>query len=472
MEATMTTPPEQPTTTTDDQLEPALLGPEGFSWGPVPDLSDPTRRGERLLLPITPPDLGPLKNFTGTFRGHGFNQIFRPQNPASPADLPTPVPDSDNVLELNLTEEFLSFSKTPIATDTQGIPNRGEVQGDIFLNGVGYLQVVNDITNGQANKVGIHFELGEWVIIPSTSDPFEPGTSAVAPQQTLVRMGSIPHGTTINAQGTFSSVDGPPTVLKDPNNPNAGTKPGIPTVDITPFVTGSQPPQLVLPPNGFPSQTAANPNTPRIPQDLTNFKGPNGITAQDLLDNPNTLLNEVVVNQSGPNLPKILSTTTISITTNPATLGLFGGGADNIAFLLGDPSALTLAHEQQQGVISAPPPGPGPNAQALSMQATFWIETVESNLVVKAPLSAGETKTIPGEPPLPGLPPPRFQVTPPFDITQDTTITVQSTQIQYSQVVFLVFGGRFGPSLVWPHVSVNTLVPFKPPVVVPPTAFQ
>jgi hypothetical protein len=468
----MTTPPEQPTPTTDDQLETALVGPEGFSWGQV--ISNP--REERALLTITPPDLGPLVNFTGTFRGHGFNQIFRPQNPATPTDLPTAVPASDNVLELNLTEEFLSFTKKPISTTTDGIPNRGEVQGDIFLNGVGYLQVVSDITppNPSDPPVGIHFELGIWAIVPPTTDPFEPGRTDVdtdqpglpgSPRQTLNRMGSIPHGTTINAQGTFSTVSGPPTI----SIPNGGTAPGIPPVDITPFVTGSPTPpdpQNLVP---FPSQTATNSNTARIPQDLTGFIGPNGITAQQLLDNPNTLLNEVVLMQSGSNRPKIVSTTTISITTNPRPPGLlFGGGADNIAFLLGDPSALTIAHEQQQGVTSAPPPGPGPNAQALSMDATFWIETVESDIVVP-PTSAGETKTIPGEPPLPGVPAPVFQVTPPIDITQDTTITVQSTQIQYSQVVFLVFG-RFKP-LTWPHVSVNTLVPFDP-IVVDPSVFQ
>ena len=101
------------------------------------------------------------------------------------------------------------------------------------------------------------------------------------------------------------------------------------------------------------------------------------------------------------------------------------------------------------------------------MQATFWIETVESEIVVPQS-TQGETLTLEAEPALPGLPTPRFRVTPPIDITQPRTITVTSTQIQYSQVVFLVFG-RVG-SLVWPHVSVNTLVPLEP-IVVPPTVF-
>jgi hypothetical protein len=388
----MTTPPEQPTTTTDDQMVADVLRPKDFSWGAVATL--PGEPGERVLAAFTGPPLGPLENFTSpvgrTFHGNGFNTIFRPQSPATPTQLPTPVPDSDNVLELNLTEETLSFSP-PIVTDTVGIPNRGEVQGDIFLNAVPYLQVINDLTFGQANKVGIHFEPGVWVIVPDTTDPDEPGTSAGKRQQTLVRMGSIPHGTTINAQGTFSSASGPPSI-PPVNAANIPASSGPPS-GITPFKTGSQPPQLVR----FPSQTDENSGTARIPQDLTSFIAAGTIT-QALLDDPNKLLRDVVAKQSGPNTSQTISSTiTISIATNPAT-PLFGGGADNIAFLLGDPSALTLAHEQQQGLISAPPPGPGPNAQALSMQATFWIETVNSKIVVPAGSTGGQTLTLQPEP--------------------------------------------------------------------------
>jgi hypothetical protein len=57
------------------------------------------------------PDLGPLAAFKGTLTGRGFNTIFRPQNSATPTLLSTPRPDSDNILELNLTIESLSFSR-------------------------------------------------------------------------------------------------------------------------------------------------------------------------------------------------------------------------------------------------------------------------------------------------------------------------------------------------------------------------
>jgi hypothetical protein len=56
--------------------------------------------------------------------------------------------------------------------------------------------------------------------------------------------------------------------------------------------------------------------------------------------------------------------------------------------------------------------------------------------------------------PNPGALVPVFEVNPPHEITAPTTIVVSSTQIQYSQTVFLNFAG-----LTWPHVSVATLVP-------------
>ena len=49
---------------------------------------------------------------------------------------------------------------------------------------------------------------------------------------------------------------------------------------------------------------------------------------------------------------------------------------------------------------------------------------------------------------------PTFEINPPHEITAPKTIVVHSTQIQYSQMVFLNFAG-----LTWPHVSVATLVP-------------
>jgi len=255
------------------------------------------------------------------------------------------------------------------------------------------------------------------VIIPPTTDPAE--------GPTLVRMASIPHGTTVVAQGKFSTAQGKPT---------------IPAVDITPFTTA--PPNTKIP---FPSQTATTNNTARIPQDLTRFIAAGTIT-QAMLTDPNTLLRNHIASQN------IISTTTIFVSTSPAA-PLFGGGTDNIAFLLGDPAALTN------------PAGAGPNAQALQMTATFWIETVEHVIVVPVHRHGHPALTIQAETGEAGQPIPKFLVHPPIEITAARRITVKSTQIQYSQQVFLNFN-----TLTWPHVSVATLVPSEP-IPVPHSAF-
>jgi hypothetical protein len=374
----------------ETKLEPAVLLPSHFRFG---EASPHT--SFRAASSSVPP-LGPLAAFTGTFVGNGFNTIFRPQSTQTPTPLPTPVP-GDNVLELNLTSETLSFSQS-----LGSVPNRGEVQGDIFLNGVPYLQTINDVTV-PSQPIGIHFEPGLWMMVPATTDPAE--------GMTLVRMASIPHGTTIEAQGTASTINGAPT---------------IPPVDITPFVT-AQPANKIK----FPSQTAANEKTARIPQDLSPFIAAGTIT-QAILDDPATLLRNHIASQ------KITSTTAISISTSPDA-PLFGGGTDNIAFLLGNTGATA------------------PNANAVNMTAIFWIETVEHEIEVPI-FKPGQTPvTIPAETGEAGQPVPKFVLNLPIEISAPRRIKVTSTQIQYSQQVFLNFN-----QLTWPHVSVATLVPSEP----------
>ena len=161
--------------------------------------------------PPPPPPLGPLTAFVGDWVGNGFNTIFRPDSTATPTKLPNPIPPPppprDNVLELNLTSERLTFSKS-----LGSVPNRGTAtQADAFLNGVPYLQVINDITT-PGESVGIHVEPGIWIHVPATTIP--------ALGESITRMASIPHGTTIEAQGTFLTIAGPPPIAP---------------VDITPF---------------------------------------------------------------------------------------------------------------------------------------------------------------------------------------------------------------------------------------------
>ncbi len=377
--------------------EPVIKADPSFVFGAVP-------AAPAILAPPPPPttpNLGPLAPMVGSWTGSGFNTIFRPQSTQTPTPLPIPA-GGDNVLELNLTSESTTF------TAINGlIPNRGMVQGDIQLSGMIYLQQISDVTTLPAT--GIHIEPGIWVVIPQTTDPSEP--------QTVARMASIPHGTTVNAQGTTKVIAGPPT---------------IPVQGITPnFIGGAQ--------NRFPSQTATAKGTARIPQDLTAFIAEGKIT-QAILDDPNTVLRNAIAGQT------IVSTTEVSISTIAAKPIVSGGGVDNIAFLL----------NTGPDTINSPT---GPNAQTFQMTATFWIETVERKILIPV--------FKPGDPPVKvpaGSHPlaPTISVNPGREVLAPKEITIRFTQIQYSQLVILNFNG-----LSWPHVSVATLVP-STTIAVPP----
>jgi hypothetical protein len=104
-----------------------------------------------------------------------------------------------------------------------------------------------------------------------------------------------------------------------------------------------------------------------------------------MLNNPNSFLD--------PPDEKVVATTTLQVSTLPTPV--LGGGTANTAFLQGAPP-------------SAGPPPAGPNADAVQVVASFWLQTTEDSR----------------EPNL----------------------------LQYSQTVLL----NFGP-LSWPHVTVATL---------------
>ncbi|KAF9770700.1 hypothetical protein IL306_011700 [Fusarium sp. DS 682] len=361
------------------------------------------------------PPLGILASFTGSFSGPGINTIFRPNsvapttttftNPVIPAP---PSPPNVSVLELNLTQEDMVFSQ-PLGK----VPNRGlEKQNDVIINGVMYLQTVNDVTNtatgkGDGAKTGIHTENGFWLNVP-------PARNNPVVGNTLVRLGSIPHGTTINAQGD------PPVVTN--KAPDIGPR------SITPFTIGNpQDPQVKA------SQTASATDTARLPQDLSKFIKAGTIT-QAILNNPAQILLDI---NSQLN---IIETNTFNVSTQPAPTP--GGGTANIAFLVGA-TAQT------------------PNANAVKMDATFWVETVQSEITVKDYYTPGKPVLLqPSYKPIDGKTPPPlpvFSVTPPESATGSKTITVQYTQIQYTQIVYLNFNG-----LIWPHLSQATLVPSQP----------
>ena len=369
--------------------------PPDFKFGAVP----PNRVAH---LPANPPSipapLGPLAAFAGEWIGKGFNTIFRPDSETTPTPMPGPVVTGDppnNVLELNITSESLSFSP-PLGI----VPNRGaNTQTDISLNGVPYLQTVSDVTD-PASPIGIHVEPGLWMFVPPTTIPPE--------GPTVVRMGSIPHGTTIQAQGTSTVTSGPPV---------------IPPLDITPFFIGSMEKQR------FQNQDASNQMTRRIPQNLS--LSPFNAITQAMISDPNSVLRDAIAHQT------IRSTTTISVSTTPTT-PTFGGGTDNIAFLDGDST------------------GANANAKAIQLTATFWIEEVE-HVIVVPPIGPGTTLLLKPESTRSGQHTPAFSVIVPMEVTSPRLLAAVSIQIQYSQTVFLNFRG-----ITWPHVSVATLVPATP----------
>lgn len=230
----------------------------------------------------TPDPLGPLAHLVGTWKGRGFNQIWRPFHGVQ-----------DHFLELNETIETLEFSLIP-----GDIPNRGLLQDDINLHGVRYLQQIKDAhALGPNGKLaGIHVEPGIWLNIPATTDPADPTT--------VSRMASIPHGTSFVAQGSAFPV--------------INHAPPIAAVSITPFTIA--PPHTLIP---FPETNLATPSAFRTPPaDIP------GVT-QAMVDNPNIVLSNAIAGQD------ITSTTTMRVSTTVLNPPTSGGGTANIAFLQG-----------------------------------------------------------------------------------------------------------------------------------------
>jgi hypothetical protein len=239
--------------------------------------------------------LGPLDGLAGNWSGQGFNAIWRPHRG-----------NSDHFLELNVTSDQIDLEVI-----NGLIPDRGFVQGQIFMRGLTYLQQISDANvTVDGTPAGLHLEPGIWIHIPSLTDPQEP--AAVA------RLASIPHGTTILIQGTATTAAGGPT---------------IPDVSLTPFTIGNR------------SQTTdfaeqhLNETTPF----RTSGVGLTGIT-QAMLDNPNSVLTG--------NPANVTTTTRLHVSTTPGDIA--GGGASSMAFLAGAKD--------------------GPNADVAHVDATFWLQ--------------------------------------------------------------------------------------------------
>jgi hypothetical protein len=244
-------------------------------------------------------------------------------------------------------DRFLEINVTSEQIEFSPIPGEIPNRGLLQPDIVMFgLNYLDQITDANVNNAGLHFEPGLWVTVPRTTNPNVPPTVA--------RLASIPHGTTVLLQGTAVT---------------AAAGPHIPGTSIKPFTIG-QP----LPEFDFEEQTLTNPTSFR-----TSGAGLTGVT-QAMVNNPNGVLLAAIAGQH------IISTTTLHVTTTNTPVP--GGGTANTAFLKGGPQ--------------------GPNAVAASVDATFWLETLQGQ---SAP-----------------------------------------TQLQYAQKVLLNFNG-----LSWPPVTVATL---------------
>jgi hypothetical protein len=355
--------------------------------------------------------LGLLKDLAGNWHGHGFNLVARPAFEFGPT--------VNLFLELNLTDETLKFD--PISSS---IPNRGSAQDDIELFGLTYLQKISDATTGGA----LHIEPGIWVNQPMTSDPL---LSPPAGGQLVTRMGNIPHGNSLLAQGVATIFEGPPTISPGAN-PISGGNPAFSifpsfnstAIDLAPplkvggplgapvFAAGTSEAQS-KPGGGFTEYTltnAASSTNPRTPLgNVPRILSPS--ITQTLLNDPITLLQQTIDQQIAENYSfsgvalNISTAAAITFFTAPVingsplpgtttvNLAQAGGGAENLSFL-------------------------NTNAQTALVYATFWIERL----------------THPDRP--------------------------HFMQLQYAQFVSLNFpanGIPGKPNFGWPHVSVATL---------------
>lgn len=343
--------------------------------------------------------------------------IFRPRNGFGTNLL------KDNSLELNMTVETLQFMTSTVLNK---IPNKGfDDQPDIDLVGIPYMQTVSETldpprgVNFNVKKVDLHFEQGLLLRTQPTINP----PSKVP---TLARLGSIPHGTTINLQDT------------EPDATPIKGAPKISPIQILPFNVQKKPEDAIV---FIPQTTFVNMNQPsdvgelRKPPDLTGLEK---VVTIESLNNPNKYLID------HNSTKDILDHYTFTLRSKHDTLP--GGGVTNIGFL-------------SAGVKKQFPDGATGNANATDVTCQYWVSTVKHKVVIPK----GDWSTI--DPPIllpmddkKDVPGPQFKVSVKKNITRDSqTIDVTSTQIQYSQNVRLDFG-----KLSWPHISVATLAPALP----------
>jgi hypothetical protein len=402
--------------------------------------------------------LGPLAFLTGSWRGPGFNAIWRPDNGQPPENSAI-----HRFLELNLTNDGFDFHVIPGVVPNRGFAN----QADLQLYGLHYLQRVSDADpappkadpGGYSQTAGqaLHIEPGLFMNVPASDQPATGNT--LVNQPTIVRMGSIPHGATVLMQGPNPGTT--PTPGK-PNIPALTPFTGYPGLSPMPFpgpyVAAPSPPPP--PPDALqPPPVPPGPNPPAVGiQPITTAgaqhvipeinigldtlapgsqsTGPFPATFQGFINDPNSVLRDAIDGQDILGFIEInLTTDTLSLNGQP-TLGagsLFET-VSNIPFLGVANQALCCPIPGQPATVAAQA-APVPNAFVYSASATFWIEWVRNPGGPPIPLHQG-----PGKPAAP------IMALEPF-YEHSTHL-----QLQYSQLVILIFN-----NILWPHVTVATM---------------
>ena len=340
--------------------------------------------------------LGLLQDLAGTWKGRGLNLIARPDFHDK----------TDLYLQLNETRETTKFE--PIGS---AIPNRGFGQDDIELFGLTYLQQIADAAADGA----LHIEPGIWITQPGTTFPPE---NAPPQGQLIARMGTIPHGNSLLAEGIATPFNGPP-VQSIPNGAQYSFS-LFPSFNSTPFavpplpagappvafnaagssekltaatVVGATPfPQYdsTIPPGPIPPGPLNPPFTlnTRTPFDTSPAEPPlpatiNGVPIQEVINDPIMLLQKDVQNlvEQGYSFegtalniatlsPIRFLTTPNSGATGPTvqvTVPQFGGGIENIQFLDGETVTSGGTTQLKE------------NAETSVVYATFWIEKVSNS---------------------------------------------------------------------------------------------
>jgi hypothetical protein len=276
---------------------------DDFAFRPEPPIP-PRAAAAGLQRAAVEPD--PLAWASGSWRGPGFNTIWRPFFGGK----------EDEFLELDLTDETLDFRE--VAGE---IPNRGFDQPDITMHGVAYTDQISDAVTG----AGLHLEPGLWLAIPATTAPEEPPTVA--------RLASIPHGTSVLAQG-FATFPG-------------DHWPALPATNIVPFDIGRRQPRnsdagfaakLAHAKDEFQMMVLAKASKFRLPPKAK----PKGIT-QAMVDNPSVAL------EAPPAGATFHDVVRLHVTTVPKPV--IGGGTANTAFLKLNADAVRVVATFQVGRV-------------------------------------------------------------------------------------------------------------------------